>query len=165
VKRLLLLRHAKSDWRAASAGDRERPLAPRGIAAAGAMGRYLEGIGQVPDLVLTSTAVRAAETARLAAEAGEWSCPVEDSDELYETTPEAVLELVREADDTLASLLLVGHEPTSSLLVSLLIGGGALKFPTAAMARVDCDISTWRDLDEGCGILAWLATPKTVGDR
>ncbi|HMF03267.1 MAG TPA: phosphoglycerate mutase family protein, partial [Acidimicrobiia bacterium] len=74
---LILFRHGKSDWDAADAGDdRARPLARRGRKAAERMGRFLARAGQVPDVAITSPALRAAETLRLAMEGGGWSCPV-----------------------------------------------------------------------------------------
>ena len=72
---LLLMRHAKSDWGSGDEDDRARPLAERGRKAARRLGRFLTAAGQVPALVLSSPAVRALETARLAVAAGGWSCP------------------------------------------------------------------------------------------
>ena len=62
---LLIMRHAKSDWSVGGMTDHERPLAPRGVEAAGAMGRFLARCGQAPELVFTSTAERARATAEL----------------------------------------------------------------------------------------------------
>ena len=66
MRTLLLLRHAKSDWDASYADDHERPLAKRGKKAAALIGRHLAATGQVPDRVVSSTAVRAADTVRRA---------------------------------------------------------------------------------------------------
>jgi phosphohistidine phosphatase len=140
MKTIILFRHAKSDWEAEHASDHERPLNRRGRKAARSMGLQLASMEQVPERVLTSSATRAQETARIAAEAGGWSSPIEVEPEFYESSPETVLRRVAVEDDRLSSLLLVGHEPVWSMLASALIGGGSLRFPTAAMARIDIDV-------------------------
>ena len=162
MKRVILLRHAKSDWSAEHANDHDRPLNKRGRRAAAMMGRYLAGIEQLPDRVISSTALRARDTVDRAGAAGGWDRPVRWSAELYEATPDAVLELIRTEDDTATSLLLAGHEPTWSLLAEMLIGGGNLRIPTAAMLRVDFAASSWRDVDVATGTLIWQVTPKLL---
>jgi len=162
MRRLYLLRHAKSDWSTEHDHDRERPLAPRGVKAAATVGRFLARLDQRPELVLSSPALRARETARLAAAAGGWSGAARVANELYETTPERVLEVIRRCDDRVARLLLVGHEPTWSLLAGALVGGGEVKLPTAAVARIDLAAEHWRDAAFGGGTLVWLVTPKLL---
>ncbi len=162
MKRLIVFRHAKSDWGAESQGDHERPLNERGRVAARRMGRFLAGIDQVPERVLVSSALRARTTLELAIEAGAWECAVDVSDDLYATTAEAALVTLRAESDSTESLLWVGHQPTWSELVALLSGGSPPAFPSAAMARVDLGAERWRDVAPGGGQLAWLVTPKLV---
>jgi phosphohistidine phosphatase len=162
VKSLYILRHGKSDWHADFAADHERPLAPRGRSAARAVGVLLSRLGQAPDLVLSSTAVRAHDTARLAAEAGEWSCMVVTDRQLYDGDTGLVLRLVQEQDETRESVLLAGHEPTSSEMLGKLIGGGQVRMPTAALARIDFAVDRWAKVRFGGGMLIWLVTPKLV---
>ena len=159
-KRLLLFRHAKSDWHAGTLNDHERPLTKRGREAARVMGRVLAAADQLPDLVVTSSAVRARTTVELAHEAGGWTCPIETSDALYDTDAASVLEMIRELPDSTDRVLLAGHEPTWSESASRLIGGGDLRFPTAVMARLDLDVARWRDATFGSGVLVWLLQPK-----
>ena len=159
-KRLLLFRHAKSDWHAGALNDHERPLTKRGREAARVMGRVLAAADQLPDLVVTSSAVRARTTVELAHEAGSWTCPIETSDVLYDTDTASMLERIRMLPDTANSVLLAGHEPTWSELASRLIRGGDLRFPTAVMARLDLDVARWRDATFGSGVLVWLLQPK-----
>ena len=165
MKRLLILRHAKSDWHAGVSSDHERPLNARGERAARVVGRFLAKAGQVPELALTSTARRARTTLELAAEAGSWALPIEARDDLYETHPLHVLEVLRAMPDSFDSLLLVGHEPTSSALAERLIAGGqskpgCLRFVTAAMARIDLHVPSWSAVDDGVGELVWMVHPK-----
>ncbi len=162
MKTLLVMRHAKSDWGAASGGDHERVLARRGIKAARKVGRFLTDSGTTPDLVLSSTAVRAFTTAELAAEAGEWGCEILTSGDLYASDPERVLDVVRETANGVKRLLIAGHEPTWSTLVGWLIGGGRVRMPTAAVACLDLPHGNWIDLAPATCELRWLVTPKTL---
>ncbi len=162
MKHLLVLRHGKSDWGAEYGGDHERPLAARGVEAARLVGNLLAGVGQVPELVLSSTAVRARETARLALGAGAWGCRMETGRRLYEASAGELLEVVREQDDAVGWLLLAGHEPACSGLVAALTGARRVKFPTAALARLDLPVDSWSHAKPGTATLAWLVTPKLL---
>lgn len=160
MRRLIFFRHAKSDWDAGHAVDRERKLNSRGVEAARLMGRFLARTAQVPDSVVTSSALRARQTLDLAVEAGGWQSAVRVTDALYEADPAAVLTETRAEPDSTHTLLLVGHEPTWSEMVCLLAQVGKLRFPTAAMARVDLHIERWREAAFGRGELIWLVPPK-----
>ncbi|MFV2074362.1 MAG: histidine phosphatase family protein, partial [Thermoanaerobaculales bacterium] len=96
MKTLLVMRHAKSDWNAGFSDDHERPLAPRGVKAARRMGRFLTDVEVSPQLVITSTAVRARTTVELATKAGGWSCPIVANPDFYASDPARVLEVVGE---------------------------------------------------------------------
>ena len=162
MKRVFLLRHAKSDWDANYDSDHERPLNKRGRAAARLVGRFLSAFGQQPDLIITSTAVRARRTVELATESGGWDCPVTETRDLYHATPEILLHHIQSQNGSLEKLLLAGHEPTWSETASELIGGGGLKFPTATVARIDFRVDDWKQIEFGGGTLAWLVTPKLL---
>jgi phosphohistidine phosphatase len=162
MKTLLVMRHAKSDWGASCAGDHERPLAQRGIKAARRIGRFLTDAGAVPDLILSSTATRALTTAELAAEAGDWGCEIQTTDDLYASHAERVLEVVGEVENGVERLLIAGHEPTWSTLVTWLIGGGRVRMPTAAVACLDFPHGEWSDLAPGACELRWFITPKML---
>ena len=160
MKRLILLRHGKSDWDAGAGTDHDRPLAERGIRAARTMGRLLSDAGLAPDTVVTSSAVRARTTAELAAEAGRWKSTTTVTDALYGASPGSVVELVRGTEEEADSLLLVGHEPTWSAVASMLTGGARLRFPTAAAVGIDLAVRSWRNVDPQSGELAWVLPPR-----
>lgn len=160
AKRLIFYRHAKSDWTSPSGGDLSRPLAERGRHAADRMGQLLSDSGQVPDLALCSPAVRAKQTLERSMAAGRWRCDVQYDDDLYGGGCASVLTVIRAQHDDISSLMLVGHEPTWSEMVSRMIGGGVVEMPTASMARIDVIAGHWKDVDVGCGHLRWLLQPK-----
>jgi phosphohistidine phosphatase len=159
---LLLMRHGKSDWEQPFAHDRERPLAKRGRKAAARMGSFLTEVGAGPERVLTSPAVRAWETAALAAKGGGWNCAPEPVESLYEGSPEALVQELRQLLSVPQTLLLVGHEPTGSSLLTLLLGGGAFRLPTAAVAALELDAPSWAMLEPGRCRLLWLVTPRLL---
>jgi len=125
------------------------------------MGRLLTDLGVCPDLVVTSTAVRARTTVNLAAEAGAWGCPIELTRTFYTEHADAVLAEISNGREA-GRLMVVGHEPTWSTLVSMLIGGGRLRLTTASVACVALEIDRWRDVAPGTGRLGWLVGPKLV---
>ena len=162
MKTILILRHGKSDWDADFAGDHERPLAARGQKGARKMGRFLTTARAVPDRAITSSAVRARETLATAAEAGGWTGPARVADSLYEAAPETVLREIQSEPDDADTVIVVGHEPTSSALASLLVGGGRIEMKTAAVARVDVEVESWADVQPGRGALAFLLPPGAL---
>ena len=162
MKTILLLRHGKSDWDADYGADHERPLAARGQKGARKMGRFVTTARIVPDRAITSSAVRARETLATAAEAGGWTGPARVTDALYEASPEAVLDEIRSEPDDADTIVVVGHEPAWSGLVSLLIGGGRVEMKTAAVARIDVEVESWSDVAPGRGALAFLLPPAAL---
>ncbi len=162
MKTLLILRHGKSDWEAPHGEDHARPLAPRGVKAAARMGRFLRAADLVPDLVLTSTAARALATATRARDSGRWDCELALRRELYAAAPETILAEIATVPAAVERLLVVGHEPGLSQLVSRLVGGGRLRFPTAALAAVELAVEGWAAVPPGSGELLWLVTPRLL---
>ncbi len=160
-RRLLVLRHAKSDWSASYGSDIDRPLAPRGVEAAGVVGRFVSRVGLIPDLVLSSPGERARTTAGLAASAGQWPAPVEIHEGFYGGGRESVLMVLHQLGSETETVVVVGHEPVWSGLVSALAGGGRVRFPTAALACLTTE-TAWPDLSWGRMELRWLVTPKLL---
>jgi phosphohistidine phosphatase len=170
MKRLSLLRHAKSDRSDPAAADFDRGLTNRGRQAAPAMGRYLRRQKLVPDIVLCSAARRARETWELAAAALKAEIPVEYSERLYLATPAQILRLLHQLPETTESALLIGHNPGFHALALQLLGSGdgearaqlQAKFPTAALAVIDFEIERWGDLAAGRGKLERFLAPRDL---
>lgn len=149
MKTLMLLRHAKSSWKDDSVTDHDRPLNKRGRKAAPLVGHLLRDQHLVPDLITSSSAVRAQTTATVAAEACGYSGEVAVADELYLATAGEILSYVQErTEESLDRILLVGHNPGMEDLVNRL-GGRREPFPTAALAVFDVEIESWRKLELG----------------
>jgi phosphohistidine phosphatase len=166
-RRLVLLRHAKSDW--PDVADHERPLAKRGRRDAPVAGRWLGKSGYVPDAVICSTARRARETWELAAgglaEAVPGVAPlVRYEERVYEATVLGLLMLVREFPDDWRTALIVGHNPG---LAELTVGLAApppeppAAFPTAAVAALGLP-GDWVLAGPGEGRLLAFAVPADM---
>lgn len=170
MRRLMLLRHAKSDW-PHGVSDHERPLAPRGEDAAPRMAAYMAAEHLVPDLALVSPARRTAETWALTAPAFDEKIAARREARLYEARTDTLMGLVRETPAAVATLLLVGHNPGLEVLAKRLAGHGdryafarlKQKFPTAALAVIDFAAEDWREVAEGGGRLDRFMTPKMLG--
>jgi phosphohistidine phosphatase len=165
VLALIVLRHAKSDWDSGFADDRHRPLARRGKKAAQRIGQFLAAAGQIPDAAITSPAERAQATLGLVMAAAGWHCPARSAEGLYAGGVTGLLAEVRAEPIRTQLLLVVGHEPTCSEAVALLIGGGQIRLPTAAVARVDLETERWEEVGPRTGVLAWSVVPRLLGGR
>jgi phosphohistidine phosphatase len=130
--------------------------------AARLIGSFLASVELVPEIILSSSAVRARNTAEIVKESGNWSTPIITLNQLYGAGPASILELIRQQDNTIGKLMLVGHNPTWESLAHHLIGGGDLRFPTAALARIKMHGTDWNQLNFGQGTLSWLITPKLL---
>ena len=159
MKTLLLMRHAKSDWEADYDSDHDRPLNDRGLKSARLMGRVLADEGLVPDLIISSTALRARSTAELAAETGNWDSELVLDRSLYDEGPKGVLERGASAPNV-NRLMLVGHQPTWSMLVAAVTGERA-DMKTATVAVIDLDIESWADLPDASGTLTRVLEPRS----
>ncbi len=147
MKRLLILRHAKSSWASATLPDWERPLSERGITDAPRVGHWLRERSLIPDVIITSDAVRARTTAEAVARAAGYTPAIVVEPSLYEATPDDVIAVLSSlADDSATTVMIVGHNPgLEGLIVAL--SGEHQSMPTAALVHLALPIDRWRDLD------------------
>jgi phosphohistidine phosphatase len=167
VRSLLLLRHAKAEPHG-NGPDALRRLAPRGRQQSAAVGAGLRAAGLVPELVLVSSAVRAHETwERVAGALDDGPVPeVELRDDLYDAGVDELIDMVRNVDERVRTLLVVGHEPTISGTAARLAGSGEpgpmsrvrLGLPTASYARLDVT-GAWAALDPMGAVLRDVVRP------
>lgn len=145
MKTLLLLRHAKSSWSQGVASDHDRPLNGRGERAAPLMGRLIRHHELVPDIVVTSTAVRAKRTADLVADACGYQDSIHTNNDLYHASTAEWLSVVSELPDESGRALLVGHNPGIEEMI-LLLGGEHHRMSTATLAQLVLPIENWFDV-------------------
>ncbi|HVY66672.1 MAG TPA: histidine phosphatase family protein [Gammaproteobacteria bacterium] len=162
MKRLILVRHAKSSWSNDALADFERPLSARGERDAPRMGARLRNRGLRPDLILASPATRAQRTAQLVAHALE--CPADAirlEPALYLATPAEILTVIGTQAAAVDQLLVVGHNPGMTELVNLLLPTlGLANLPTAGVVVIDCATPRWSDVNAARRDLAYYDYPK-----
>jgi phosphohistidine phosphatase len=167
MRTLYVLRHAKSSWDEPGLADYDRPLAPRGIDAAARIAEHMRREGVSPELVLCSPAARAKETLSGLGDAlGD--ARVELVRALYEASESDLLAVLHGVEADVASVLLIGHNPSMQRLALLLSSGGALlddlrnKYPTAGLATLEIPEVEWRHLRMGDATLAAFVKPREL---
>ncbi len=164
TRRLMLLRHAKSDW--PDLPDRDRPLAKRGRRDAPIIGRWLRDHGYLPDTVICSAARRTRQTWELVAPELGGSPSVSFEPRAYAASAMTLLYLVRELSATSRAALLIGHNPGVADLATSLAqppdhDDAPIRFPTAAVAILDVS-GDWADLSPGQARLLDYTTPAEL---
>ncbi|WGW05260.1 SixA phosphatase family protein [Tropicibacter oceani] len=149
MKRLILMRHAKSDW-SFNLEDHARPLNTRGVKSAKALGDWLRRTGTLPDEVLCSDAARTRETLKLLG----IDAPIRFDADLYLAEPERMLDRLRDA--TGDTVLLIAHNPGICALAHDLLAAEPDHdrfdtYPTGATLVAQFDIDSWETLEPGTG--------------
>jgi phosphohistidine phosphatase len=167
VKRLFLLRHAKSAWDDPTLRDRDRPLAPRGRKAAKRVGRWAKKHKVSPQLIVCSSAVRARQTMqRMLPWLGEPEVWVEVT--LYAAGGETLLSRIQALPDQADEVMLVGHNPGVMEVLLLLAAPGKLReraavnVPTGALAELEADAARWADVSPGTARLREFVVPRKL---
>lgn len=163
MKTLLLMRHAKSSWKDADLRDFERPLNERGRKSAPLMGRLMRRRKLQPELVVSSPAERARQTAALVVESAAIKSPVRYDERIYEASAAQLLEVVSQSDEAAETVLFVGHNPGMEELIEALTGAQE-RMPTAALACVTLDVEKWSKTRPGAGRLEWVVRPKELDE-
>lgn len=169
MRRLFLLRHAKTERPEPGERDRDRKLSKRGRADAPIIGAYMARHGLIPDLVLVSPVTRAEDTWALLAPAFAKTPRVTREERIYDASPEQLASLIRETRNAKA-LLVVGHNPGLQQLAVALIASGDVaararvseKLPTCGLVVIDFPFDDWSRLHASAGRLERFVTPRLV---
>jgi phosphohistidine phosphatase len=162
MKRLTLVRHAKSSWAAPAAPDRDRVLTDRGERDARMMGRRLVARKARPSLIISSPATRTVATARSIAAALSYPSEfLQLEDQAYLASLGDLLELIGTQRDDFSDLMIVGHNPGLTDLANQLLPELALdNLPTCGIVAIEVDVDRWGQLLEGHARLAYYDYPK-----
>lgn len=159
MKKLYILRHAKSSWDNPILADFDRPLNERGIKTADFMGNFLLKQDFQPELILTSPATRAQETANIVKKSAKFRAEIKLEENIYEASPQTLVKVVSELNENVQTVLLVGHNPGLEGLIKFLTNE-IQSMPTAGLAIVELNIDKWKEIDSNCGTLQDLTRPK-----
>ena len=155
MKRLTLFRHAKTERDSLTGRDIDRQLNERGEHDAPRMGEEIRKLGLDYDIVLSSPAARAVQTAELAGLAPQFD------ERIYDAPAGRLLGIVQEADDQSNSLIMVGHNPGFERLASMLVGE-EMAMPTGSLAEIELPIEQWQDAGTERGQLVRFLKPKEL---
>ena len=171
MKTVTLLRHAKSGWDDPVSRDFDRPLNAKGKRAAHRIGEYLRHEHVGFDHIVASPAVRVVETLEhVAGGLGETIAPQWDK-RVYLASAESLLDVIQEADDSHAHLLIAGHNPGLEDLILMLVPDDAAsgardaveeKFPTASLAEITLPVDRWEDVRPNAGEIARFVRPRDL---
>jgi phosphohistidine phosphatase len=149
MKTLVIVRHAKSSWDQPVLSDHDRPLKKRGYKDAPLMGAVLADWGPPVDRVLSSSAVRALETAEIIVQ--EMGLPLDEiqiEENLYHASGSEILDIIEEQQDELDGLMLFGHNPGMTDLVNMLSDLDLYNLPTAGVVVLQYEVETWSDISQ-----------------
>lgn len=170
MKRLMLLRHGKSDWSDSGLEDHDRPLAPRGVKSSRKVGAYLSREALVPERAWCSPAARARGTWDLVLEAIGQDVETEYRQDLYLAEPPAMLAAIASGPAGCDSLILIGHNPGLDRLTRMLIETGNRSvtaslgdnFPTAGLAVLEFETDDWAAVGPARGRLSRFVHPRNL---
>ena len=161
MKKLILMRHGKSDWTDDALNDFDRTLNERGIKAASKMGEVLKSKNIVPDLILSSPAVRAKTTAELFAKAVGYQKEINLIDDFYFGEDESIVQEAKKTDNLVQTLMIVGHNPIMEEITSrLVVENEYVVFKTATIVVFSVPINKWSGLKNEICEIEMVLNPK-----
>ena len=166
MKRLILVRHAKTEPLTEANSDFERKLKKRGYKDSRLVADHLIGKNLVPQAIISSPAIRAMQTARIMA--GSFSIPENDIHQvpgIYDGV--AFEELIRHVNQNALddeTVMVVGHNPDIASMAMRFGGDNFFHFPTAAVAAIIFPVNRWEDITPGSGRTELFVYPKELKD-
>ena len=160
MKRLLLIRHAKSSWKFPELIDHDRPLNKRGRRDSVFMAKHIAGLEKNLSIIFSSTAVRALELAETIGEATKTSVIKKRS--LYTFNHEDVLSFINRLSNSYSTVSIVTHNPAATILANELSGNEFANVPTSGIVAIDCESSDWSQLSSETCRLDYFHYPKLI---
>lgn len=166
MKTIILIRHAKSSWKFPELKDIDRPLNERGLNDAPIMGKVLKDLEMIPDLIISSPAVRAMSTAKMMAnELNYLEQQIATSPKLYLEPESKLLKVIKKTDDKFNTLFIIGHNPGLTDLANDLAGTSIDNIPTAGVFGIQFENDTWSEIKKGKGKNIFFEVPKKYRNK
>ncbi|WNJ16124.1 histidine phosphatase family protein [Pontibacter sp. G13] len=160
IKTLVLCRHAKSDW-PTGVSDIKRPLKDRGIQDATQLANLLASQGFRPDMIMSSPAVRAHETAKIFSNTLKVTNEITLEPRIYHDGLEGLYKTIHHLPAEAHTVMMFGHNPTMEDMVTELLGSDApFELPTCALVCLETYVTQWSRLDTSNLKLRWLLVPR-----
>ncbi len=161
MKKIYLVRHAKSSWKEMDLSDFERPLNKRGKTDLEFMAKRLNFFAVMPDLILSSPAKRAKTTAKeIAKTIGYDKSDISYIDSLYESSYQTYRYILDALDDNIDTVFIVAHNPTITEVGEILSGAILTNMPTCSIVCIEFDIKSFKEIEEGSGKILFFDYPK-----
>ena len=161
MKKIYLVRHAKSSWENNKLKDIERPLNKRGEKDAPFMGKLMREKNIKPDLIISSPAERALKTAKIFCNEMEVDVNIILIErDLYDAGRKDILNVIHELDDTVRTAMIFSHNPGLTDLANFLTKGEVYDLPTSGIVSLNCTISNWSELDDSNCEMDFFEYPK-----
>lgn len=163
MRKLLLIRHAKSSWKFPELDDHERPLNRRGQRDSITMSRYLLDRDEELDVIYSSTAIRALDFAQTISEFCGFTLVPDLS--FYTFSMDELIEIIRCLPDAANRVAIVAHNPAITQAVNFLSSSEIANIPTAGITGLRCEISDWEELSQDCAEIEYFESPKLLQQR
>ena len=161
MKKIILVRHAKSDWESASLKDFDRPLSQRGLSDAPTMAEHLIKQNEIPELIIASPAKRTTQTAKIIADKLAIA-EVIFTENMYDGSEEDYIHIIECLPDNITTVMLVGHNPTITNLTNILTKSNIANIPTTGVAIIHSETLLWSTLFKTPASLNKFFTPKML---
>lgn len=164
MKTLLLMRHGKSSWKDDNLSDHERPLKKRGRRDTKRIAEEIDKNDLYPHIILSSSAVRAKETAEILMDALDFENHIIFTDQLYMAEPEDFIDILSQLSDDYDTVLVIGHNPGMEAFIQI-IEGDIECLPTAGLGHLVLALDSWQDINlDTMGDLVGLWKPRELRD-
>jgi phosphohistidine phosphatase len=163
MKTLYIVRHAKSSWENPSLSDHDRPLLETGVRKTLRIAEFLKEKGIRPELLLSSTAIRAFETARVIARELEYpEEKIEVSDSLYHGSANSIFNQLFGLPDGVGSVMIFGHNPSFTYFANQFLDPTIENLPTSGTVSISFDTDRWTDITSSKYRVDFMVTPKML---
>ena len=169
MKRLYLVRHAKASWEEPGVSDSDRPLIPKGLKKTRLIVDFLLEKGTSPDLIISSPAVRASETAKIVAAGLDYPAGrIKTDRKIYDGYYDRILDIIYGTPNDVNSLMIFGHNPTITNMANLFMTPGIDSMPTSCVVCISFNTDKWEAIPAAVATQEFIITPKmlkTNGDK
>ena len=161
MKKLLIIRHAKSDWNSSAISDFERPLNERGLRDAPLMGSFLKENQHIPDLIISSGAKRVLSTSKLISKKLNYKGDIIINNKIYNASEDDIKKVINAIEEKYKTVFIFGHNPGLSNLVYDLTNQW-IDIKTCCVTVLDFTVKRWRHIIKDTAIFREHYTPKSI---
>ena len=163
MKTLYLVRHAKASWEEPGVSDADRPLIPKGLKKTKLVVDFLVKRGTSIDLIISSPAVRAYETAKIVASGLNYpQNRIRTDRKIYDGYYDRILDIIYGTSNEIDTLMIFGHNPTITNLANLFLHPGIESMPTSCVVCLSFGTDRWEEIPSAEAIAEFVITPKML---